>query len=208
MLERLERTRDGDRFDELLDELLPGDEAARATAAELLTRLPSGSYRHISVIAKCGECGVREAIPQIRTAFTNAERNLQDTRASSLTALDRLLGPAERIEFLIDAMSHRDYVLAETAAIRIEGSEDPVVVEPLLAWLQDRLRRHRSKTQAHCTAEVIATCVRLGDPEQLTRLRAILDEVRLTEIEQRAADGRFPGLVALHGPFPIIDWPD
>ena len=52
-LEHLERTRDGDRFDELLDELLPDDETARATAVELLARLPSVSYRHIAVIAKC-----------------------------------------------------------------------------------------------------------------------------------------------------------
>lgn len=213
-LVRLERTRDVDRFDELLAELLPGDESARATAAELLARLPSGSDRHRALIMKCRECGVREAIPQIRRAFENPGKEPRNTRSCSVFALNDLLGPEERIRFLIEALGQRDFVVAETAAICIGGSEDPSVVDPLLAWLDDRLRRARSKTQAHQTTEVIAACVRLGNAEQSARLHAILDGVQLTELEKLAADGRFPGQLRrrpglLPGPgFPFIEWPE
>ncbi|MFT4081083.1 MAG: hypothetical protein QM638_00705 [Nocardioides sp.] len=207
MLERLERTRDGARFDELLDELLPGDESARATAVELLARLPSGSYRHIGLVAKCGECGVWEAIPQIREAFENPGKRPRDTQASAVWALNDLLGPEERIKFLIEALDQRDFTVAELAASFIGGSEDSGVVEPLLAWLHDRLQRARSQTQAHCTTEVIAACVRLADSAQSTRLHTILDGARLTKLEQLAADGLFPGL-ELSGRAPIMDWPD
>jgi len=204
--ERLERTRNGDRFDELLDTLLPGDATARNAAAALVGRLPPGGYGRWSLIVKCGECGVREAIPQLRAAFEETGKNRREIRGVSFFALARLLEGEERIQFITHAVDDRDPIVAEDAAIHLGASEDPSVVAPLLDWLEQRVRRPRSTRQARRTSEVIALCVRLGDADQHRRLQTMLGQIKLTDLEGWALDGNYRNQ-AFSPEFPQIWWP-
>lgn len=206
LVERLESTRNGDRFDELVAELLPGEESARRAAAELVSRLPGSGWGRISLIRRCRQCGVREAVPQIRAVFEETGTNLRTARVASLWALNDLLDGAERAEFLIHALDDRDHEVGTSAAIRVGFSEDSGLVGPLLGWLEGRLARPRSKAQARRTGEIIATCLRLGSAEQANRLRAIAAAVKLTELEQMALDGRYRGQIASRD-YPILSWP-
>jgi hypothetical protein len=203
-LERLERTRSVDRFEELLEQLLKSNTSSGAGVAELIPRL-SGDRQWITVL-KCGEYGVREATPYLRALFAKTGKGLRDIREVSMFALVKLVGPEERIDLLIQALGDRDRILAEDAAIEIGLSDDPVVVPPLLDWLKGRLSRPRSNTQAHLTGEVIATCLRLGNATDESRLRSLLDGSRLTKLELLAADGNYLGQA--HSPgYPEISWP-
>lgn len=174
--------------------------------ASLLRRLPRTGFQKWWLIVQCGRSGLREAIPEILESFDATGKNVRDIRSASLAALNKLLDPEPRTSFLIGALDDKDTAIAESAAIQIGASQDPIVVGPLLQWLEQRLQQPRSKSQAHRTVEAIAACVRLGSDEQTARLQMISAGIKLTDLERKALDGTYSGQ-AFQPEFPVISWP-